>query len=247
MARRFVTCGAVGVIAGIWLGSLLPVAAQTTSAAGSDGVVTPKEAADLFNGKDLTGWKIYQGATAAVPATAPASQPAADAAKIWSVADGVLRLNTTTPGYVVTDEAYANYKLHVEWRWPKDAVTRTNSGVLLHVHGPAAIWPACYEAQLQNGSAGQVTGMGLDIPDAAMQNKRKRANRFAGVTEKPFGEWNSYDIVAEGDTLTLTINGVLANKVTKLPAKGGAIALQMEGFAIEFRNVRIEPLSEAKP
>lgn len=247
MPTRSIRGGAAVLTAGLGLTILLPLAAQTPSPAPAEAAIAPKEATALFNGKDLTGWTIFQGATAPVPATAPASQPAADAPKIWSISDGVLTLNTTKPGYLVTDKAYANYKLHVEWRWPKGAATRSNSGVLLHVHGAPAIWPACYEAQLQNGSAGQVTGMGLDIPDAPMQNNRKRAARFPGVTEKPFGEWNTYEIVAENNTLTLTINGVVANKVTKLPEKSGAIALQMEGYPIDFQNVRIEPIPEAKP
>ncbi len=247
MPTRSRARGAAVLTAGLCLSLLLPLAAQTPATPTPESAITPKERAALFNGKDLTGWKIFQGATAPVPATAPASQPAADAPKIWSVTEGILKLNTTTPGYLVTDNAYANYKLHVEWRWPKEGVTRSNSGVLLHVHGPPAIWPACYEAQLQSGSAGQITGMGLDIPDAPMQNKRKRAARFPGVAEKPFGEWNSYDIVAQGNTITLTINGVPANKVTNLPAASGAIALQMEGYPIEFQNVRIEPLPETKP
>jgi hypothetical protein len=190
-----------------------------------------------------------------VPTTAPASAPAPDAAKVWTItpaegdpaATAVLKLDAKSAGYLLTDKAYANYKLHVEWRYPKDAVARSNSGILLHVNGPAMIWPASYEAQLQANNAGQVTGMGLDIPDAPMLNNRKRAARLPGVTEKPLGEWNTYEITAAGDTLELVINGAPANKVTKLPSKSGHIGLQMEGFPIEFRNVYLEPISAPKP
>jgi hypothetical protein len=240
------TVAAVALFAvGLSLAFLLPVVAQTSLA--TDQSITPKERITLFNGKDLSGWQLFLGSTATVPATAPASQPAADAPKVWSITDGILKFDTKSAGYLVTDKSYANYKLHVEWRWPKDAVARSNSGVLIHIHGVPAIWPACYEAQLQTGNAGQITGMGLDIPDAPMQNKRKRADRLPGVTEKPFGEWNTYDIVAQDDTLTLTINGAPANKAIKLPAKAGAIGLQLEGFPIEFQNVWIEPIPESKP
>ena len=84
-------------------------------------------------------------------------------------------------------------------------------------------------------------------PDAPMQNNRKRAARLPGVVEKPLGEWNTYEIVAQEDTLVLTVNGVVANKVARLPQKSGAIALQMEGFPIEFQHIRLEPLEAAKP
>jgi hypothetical protein len=53
-----------------------------------------------------------------------------------------------------------------------------------------------------------------------------------------------YDIIAKADTLDVSINGKPANKVTKLPVKEGAIALQLEGFPIEFQNVWLEPLGE---
>jgi hypothetical protein len=246
--RTLSTTRAAILTAGICLTLLAPLVAQTPAGSGgTNDIVIPSGSTVLFNGKDLTGWKLFVGATAPVPATAPASQPAADAPKVWSIADGILKLNSPAPGYLVTDKAYANYKLHVEWRWPKEGAARSNSGVLLHVHGPPAIWPACYEAQLQNGSAGQLTGMGLDIPDAPTQNKRKRAARLPGVTEKPLGEWNTYEIVAQNDTLTLTINGAPANKVSSLPQKSGAIALQMEGYPIEFQNIRIEPIPDSKP
>jgi hypothetical protein len=237
-------------LAALILGAAIPalLPAQTATAP----VVTvapeiPTTRTTLFNGKDLTGWKLYLGTAATVPNTAPASEPAATAPKVWSIADGILKLDTKSAGYVITDKTYADYKLHVEWRWPKDANPRSNSGILLHINGPAAIWPSCYEAQLQTGNAGQITGMALDIPDAPMQNNRKRAARGPGITEKAFGEWNSYDITAKGDTLELTINGKPANKAVKLPAKSGAIALQMEGFPIEFQNIFIEPLPEPKP
>lgn len=38
------------------------------------------------------------------------------------------------------------------------------------------------------------------------------------------------------------MNGVRQNFANKLPVTSGAIALQLEGFPIEFRNVWLEPL-----
>jgi hypothetical protein len=185
----------------------------------------------LWNGTDLRGWTLYLGDTAADPQS------------VWSATDGVLRLDTKASGYIRTEKPFSNYRLHVEWRWPtKDVPANTNSGVLLHVHGADAVWPLCFEAQLKNGNAGQIVGMGLDIPDAPLQNNRKRSPRLADASEKPLGEWNAYDIHCRGDTIEVFVNGVRQNHVTKLPVSSGAIALQMEGFPIEFRNVWLEPL-----
>src|SRR5688572_5865233 len=120
----------------------------------------------LWNGHDLTGWKLFLND----PATAPAS--------VWSVTDGVLRFDTKVNGYIRTEKDFSNYRLHLKWRWAKDAPANANSGVLLHVHGPDVIWPLCFEAQLRTGNAGQVIGMGLDIPAAPLLSNRKRSPRL---------------------------------------------------------------------
>jgi hypothetical protein len=184
----------------------------------------------LWNGTDLTGWKFFLNDATATPANTV------------SIHDGVLRLATKASGYLKTEQEYSNYHLHVEWRWPKDAPANTNSGVLLHLHGPDAVWPLCFEAQLKTGNAGQVVGMGLDIPDAPMQNNRKRAPKLADSSEKPLGEWNTYEIFCRRDTIEVFVNGVRQNRVDQLPVSAGRIGLQMEGFPVEFRNVWLETL-----
>jgi hypothetical protein len=184
----------------------------------------------LWNGKDLTGWKLFLG------------DATVDPKSVWSARDGVLRFDTKASGYIRTEQPLANYHLHVEWRWPKDAQPNSNSGVMVHLHGEDMVWPKSFEAQLKNGNAGQVVGMGLDIPDAPVLNDRKRAPRLAEPSEKPLGEWNVYEIYCRADTIEVFINGVKQNRVDKLPVSRGTIALQMEGYPIEFRNVWLEAL-----
>ena len=60
--------------------------------------------------------------------------------------------------------------------------------------------------------------------------------------EKPIGDWNSYDIVCEGKTVTLFVNGLLQNKGTDSNPSWSPICLQSEGIPIEFRNVYLEPI-----
>jgi hypothetical protein len=48
--------------------------------------------------------------------------------------------------------------------------------------------------------------------------------------EKPLGEWNEYDIVVAGDTITLTVNRVEINRVTGTRPTGGVI---------DFRNITL--------
>lgn len=185
---------------------------------------------NLWNGRDLTGWSLYL------------NNPSVDPASAWSVHDGALRLDSKANGYLRTERSYSDYRLHVEWRWLPDAPANANSGVMLHTHGPDTIWPLSFEAQLKNQNAGQVVGMGLDIPAAPLLNNRKRSPRLAEPSEKPLGEWNTYDIVCRGDTIEVSVNGVRQNRVDQLPVTAGAIALQLEGYPIEFRHVWLESL-----
>ena len=60
--------------------------------------------------------------------------------------------------------------------------------------------------------------------------------------EKPVGEWNSYDIVCDGKTVTLFVNGLLQNKGTEANPWHGPICLQSEGSPIEFRNIYLGPI-----
>ena len=148
-------------------------------------------------------------------------------------------------GYIRTVESYTDYKLHLEWRWPQKP---GNSGVLLHRAGIDRVWPRCVEAQLQHESAGDfwllnhsminVDGKQIGPKDYANAKKKHPAN------EKSLGQWNSYDIVCHGKTVTLYVNGLLQNKGTGSNPSHGPICLQSEGSPIEFRNIYLEPISK---
>jgi len=144
---------------------------------------------------------------------------------------------------------YADYTLHVEWRWPSGA---GNSGILLHIVNPDEIWPKGFEAQLATGRAGDLTSYwdARSKEEIVSRNPRGfttgRLTRSSSGAEKPLGEWNSFDIVCAGDTITLTVNGVQVNRMTGLIPSGGMIGLQSEGTAIDFRNFTLKLLPPAK-
>ena len=197
---------------------------------GADKPVVPAKKTMLFNGKDLAGWEAYL------------EDSKADPKNTWSVSDGVLRCTGTPTGYIQTAVEYADYKLHVEWRWPDGA---GNSGVLLHKAGKDMIWPKCIEAQLKNGNAGDFILMGGTNCKEHEGKEGRRMPRAEEDSEKPLGEWNRYDIVCAGGTIEVRINGVLQNKATECTVRSGRICLQSEGRAVEFRNVYVEPVTGA--
>lgn len=205
----------------------------------------------LWNGRDLSGWSLHLRESAIEPRSAvtaqgivlsPTVKVNAAGASAVQIKDGVLHFDSPRSGYLKTEQTFSDYRLHLEWRWPKDAAADANSGVMLHVQGPDVIWPAGFECQLKNGNAGQIIGMGLDIPAAPLQNSRKRSPRSAPTSEQPLGDWNTYELYARGDQLEAFVNGVRQNSVTDLPVSSGHIALQLEGAPIDFREIWIEPL-----
>ncbi len=196
----------------------------------------PADAVMLWNGHDLSGWTIFLKDAAVDPKT------------IWTVQDGVLNLTGQPFGYLRSRQAFGSYHLHVEWCYPAGSPANANSGVFIHVHDADAIWPSGMECQLRAGEAGLLIATNVDMPSAPLINKKKRAKATGPAAEKPFGEWNAYDIFCRGATVDVYVNGVLENHQENITyASGstdlsGSIALQQEGAPIGFRNVWLQPL-----
>ena len=102
----------------------------------------------LFNGKSLDGWSIYVKNNEVKP----------DA--YFYIKEGVIETIGKPFGYLRTKKTYSNYVLHVEWRYPEEAI---NSGVFLHTTGLDTIWPAHYQAQLKSQNAGDIIVHGVGL------------------------------------------------------------------------------------
>jgi hypothetical protein len=191
----------------------------------------PQEKVVLFNGTDFTGWKLF------LP------DANADVSQTWSVTDGLLRCEGKPAGYMRTEMPYADYHLHVEWRWPAKP---GNNGVLVHMSGADQVWPRSLECQLQSGSAGDfwVIG-GVETAQHAKDGSRVRGRRTIKLhdsSENEPGQWNSYDILCKDDWVVVLVNGTLQNVATECSERSGKVCLQSEGALIEYRNIWIEPV-----
>ena len=153
-------------------------------------------------------------------------------------------------GYLLADGSYKNYQLHVEWRWPADAVKASNSGILVHIgSGPIDrnTWPLCFQVQTKVTRAGDIIPMAgakfaeaLSTPAGAPTPQLFRQNKES--SEKSLGEWNSCDVTCRDGVLECTVNGVAENRVTGCQPAAGKIGIQLEGFPYELRNIRIVSL-----
>ena len=215
----------------------------------------------LFNGKDLTGWKV----------------PAGDNGH-WKVVDGVIDYDAESEASgeksLFTDREFGDYVLRLEWRikstpyinpgvpiilssgaHKKDAdgkeirlsVPDSDSGLYMRGSSKAQVNIWCWPV-----GSGEVYGYRTD-------SKMPPAVR-AGVTptrnaDRDIGAWNSFEITMRGDRLTVVLNGeeVIARaQLPGIPARG-PIALQHHGAKkngvwtsppslVQFRNITIKEL-----
>lgn len=212
--------------------------------------VVPRRTESLFNGRDLSGWR----------ADVPAKDKDAEAPASFVVRNHLLVSMGEPRGHLVTEKAYRDYRLEVEYRFPAKG---GNCGVLVHASKSRALYdmfPQSIEVQMQSGDAGDFWCIQEDIqvPDMESRRPRKEGQQWGGgpadarrilnltdQSEKPLGEWNRMVIEARGREITVWVNGDLVNHGTGATADRGKIAIQAEGTEVEFRKVEIGPLSRA--
>lgn len=165
----------------------------------------------LINGTDLTGWKAMGD-------------------NQWKIVNGVLT-NTKAGGNLVTNQTFTDFKLHAEFRYPKNG----NSGIYLRGR---------HEVQIEDSGGqepmsvhlGGIYGFLIPNEDAA---------------GKP-GEWQTFDITLTGRLVTVVLNGktIICNQ--EIPGiTGGALDsdegapgplyLQGDHGPVEFRNMILTP------
>ena len=141
--------------------------------------------------------------------------------------------------------------MKLQWRWPPGKKPG-KGGVLLRMTGENKIWPKSLEAQINVGDAGDFWGLdGYALSGPAERSRSLEHPRFGKLTnlkkaaaaEKAPGEWNQYEIIVNGDTVTLSINGKQVNKAAGCGLVPGKIVLTAEGDEIHFRNVRLTPIT----
>jgi 3-keto-disaccharide hydrolase len=167
----------------------------------------------MFNGTDLTGWHVVGGENQ------------------WQAVSGVLT-NTKAGGNLVTDQTYGDFKLHVEFRFPKEG----NSGVYLRGRYEAQVEDSVVTKADKEGTGGLGAIYGFLIPN---QNAAKGAN-----------EWQTYDITLVGRMVTVVLNGKTVICQANIPGptggaldsdegKPGPIMLQGDHGPVEYRNLTI--------
>jgi hypothetical protein len=135
------------------------------------------------------------------------------------------------------DKPLGDFIFQVDWRFtPLGAEEkRYNSGVGVRLSQYGELW-----VQAQTGLAGGYL-FGNNIVDGVMGrfnlSKEMKENRV-----KPAGEWNHYEIRAQGPKITLSVNGEVVSEATNFVLRRGYIALEAEGYEVTFRNLKLQTL-----
>src|SRR5688572_4861219 len=181
--------------------------------------LTSKEAADgwilLFDGKTLKGW---QGRATSVPNTTGD----------WTVANGSLVCGGKTPSWLSSDASFSDYELKLEFRGSE----KVNSGVFLRSQKEGQPHITGYELQIWDYQpAGFLTGSLVSYVKATGPGKVRG------------GEWNAFDITAQGDHFVVALNGTKVLDARDAKHAAGVIGLQCQlKNRIEFRNIKLRPL-----
>jgi hypothetical protein len=170
---------------------------------------------------------------------------------VWHMADGMLICRGKPLGYLYTRRDCRDFALKLEWRWP--AGKPGKGGVLIRMTGEHKIWPRSLEAQINAGQAGDFWALaGYELAGPDERTTSLEHEQFGKLTnlkrtkdvEKRAGQWNTYEIVAEDDTVTLIINGEQVNKAIGCDLDAGRICLTSEGSEIHFRNITLTTTKE---
>lgn len=249
---------AILVIAGLVLATV--VAAQA-----SDIPATGKRI-KLFNGRNLDTFDIFARDIVRDRAdkSAYVTPLNSDPDHVFRVHDGVLHISGTAYGWAATKKEYRDYYLRAEMKWsegtfaPRKDIAR-DSGILYHMTGEHKYWPHAIEYQIMEGSIGDI--ILLQGPTVTVNGVTKGTGRFDRIgkgpfknvvghvdptgLEKPHGEWNVIEYVADGNNIKYWLNGKFVNEGTAT-VDHGRILFQSEGAEVYFRNMELRPLKKSR-
>jgi len=174
----------------------------------------------LFNGKDLSGWKVH-------------------GTEKWFVENGELICESGPDkqyGYLVSDKDFKNFELKVEFKQESNG----NSGVFFHcsIEGTKISGWQAEVAPLNKSTGGIYESYGrgwLIKPEAAKEKFLKE------------GDWNTMVVRMEGNTVKTWLNGeqMIVLEDEKIGSAVGKIALQIHdggGVKVRWRKVEIKEL-----
>jgi hypothetical protein len=231
------------------------------SLAGGGEQAAPAGFAALFNGKDLSGWKVPEG----------------DGGH-WKVIDGVIDYDAQSQAKgdksLWSQKEFGDFVLRVDWRIKETPYTNPNVPYILpdgtharDIHGKEmrlALPDSDSGIMLRGAGKSQVNiwcwpiGSG-ELYGYRMDSKQPAEVRAAATprtqADNPVGQWNRFEITMKGDRVTVVLNGKTVIENAQMPGvpATGPVGLQHHGAKrdgqwtgppslLQFRNVLIKEL-----
>jgi hypothetical protein len=197
---------------------------------------------NMFNGKDLTGWKglvgnpIYRAKQ--TDSALQALQAKADAKIIndWVVKDGML-VFTGHGDNLCTEKKYGDFEMYVDWK----ITAQGDAGIYLRGSPQVQIWDTSRRE------------VGAQVGSGGLYNNQKNQSKPLVVADNAIGSWNNFHIIMKGDKVTVYLNGVLVTDNIVLENYWDRnlpifikeqIELQAHGTYVAYRNLYIRELPD---
>lgn len=175
----------------------------------------------LFNLKNLDGWKVY-------------------GTERWYVQDGELVCESGPDkayGYLGTTDQYKDFDLRLEFKQEADG----NSGVFFH---------SSFEGTIVSGWQAEVAPAGHSTGGIYESYGRGWLIKPTGGKDTKYlkeGAWNTMRILVKGNKVTTWLNGHKMITLTdaKIGSKSGQLALQIHdggGIKVRWRNLFVKSL-----
>lgn len=172
---------------------------------------------DLFNGKDMTGWRMAGKGN-------------------FTVEDGALQTHSGMGMLWYESRKFANFTLRVEWKVNDHC---NNSGIFVRFPEKSDDpWFAVnngYEIQIDDCDK-----KGLMFQTGSIYSFHPAMK----VASKPAGEWNVYEITVVGQHYTIVLNGEKVNEFDGKRGMDGYVGLQNHDpiSRVSFRSVKVKEM-----
>ena len=153
---------------------------------------------NLFNGKDLTGWKALVANPIKREKMTASELKAAELIanekmkKIWQAKDGLLVYEGHGDN-LVTEKKYGNFELYVDWK----ITEKGDAGIYLRGSPQVQIWDSSRRE------------VGAQVGSGGLYNNLKEISKPLVYADNKVGEWNNFHIIMKGDKVTVYLNGLL--------------------------------------
>mgnify|MGYP003630033918 FL=1 len=185
---------------------------------------------DGFTLLSLKDFKEFQGKS-----KEPVSGPT------WTEKEGVIACTGNPRGYLYSLESFGNCSLRLEYRFLESAGENENpnTGFLFYITGENRIWPKCLEVQGKFAEMAHIKSNSKEITLELTDNQEARES-----ARRPVGEWNAIEVICKDGALTSVLNGTPVASCKPGELKTGFFGIQSEGDAVEFRNIRVQKLTD---